>query len=51
MMPSLLSYLAVVLVIVMVAYSGPLATISCELRQAWKGATVTVDLGAQVWLV
>jgi len=34
----------------MVAFAGPLATISCELRQAWKGATVTVDSGAGVWL-
>ena len=30
--------------------SGPLATISYELRQAWKGATVVVDLCAEVWL-
>lgn len=36
--------------IVMVAFAGPLATIHCELRQAWKGATVTVDSGAGVWL-
>ena len=34
----------------MVAFVGPLATISCELRQARKGATVTVDSGAGVWL-
>ena len=30
--------------------SGPLATISYELRQARKGATVVVDLCAEVWL-
>ena len=30
---------------------GPLATINCELRQAWKGATVTVTSCAGVWLV
>ena len=35
----------------MVAFSGPLATISCELRQAWKGATVATDSCAGVWLV
>ncbi len=29
---------------------GPLATIGCELRQARKGATVTADLCAGVWL-
>ncbi len=34
----------------MVAFVGPLATISCEPRQARKGATVTVDSGAGVWL-
>ena len=30
--------------------SGPPATRSYELRQAWKGATVVVDLCAGVWL-
>ncbi len=30
--------------------SGPPATISYELRQARKGATVVVDLCAGVWL-
>jgi len=35
---------------VMVTCSGSLATTSCELRQAWKGATVTVTSGAGVWL-
>ena len=35
----------------MVACMGPPATISCELRQARKGATVAVTSGAGVWLV
>jgi hypothetical protein len=35
----------------MVALIGPLATRNFELRQAWKGATVEVDLCAEVWLV
>ena len=35
----------------MVAPIGPLATIDCELRQAWKGATVAIDSCAGVWLV
>ena len=35
----------------MVALIGPLATIHYELRQARKGATVVVDLCAEVWLV
>ncbi len=30
---------------------GPLATIDCEPRQARKGAAVTVDAGAGVWLL
>ena len=30
--------------------AGPLATVSRELRQAWKGAAVTVMPGAGVWL-
>ena len=30
---------------------GPLATITCESRQARKGATVTGDSCAGVWLV
>ena len=34
----------------MVTCSGSLATISCEPRQARKGATVTVTSGAGVWL-
>ena len=34
----------------MVTCVGPLATIDCEPRQARKGATVTIDLGAGVWL-
>ena len=34
----------------MVTHFGPLAAINCELRQARKGATVTVDSGAEVWL-
>jgi len=34
----------------MVTRSGSLATISCELRQVWKEATVTVISGAEVWL-
>ena len=34
-----------------VACAGPLATRSCEPRQAWKGAAAAVDLGAGVWLV
>ena len=35
----------------LVACIRPLATISCEPRQARKGAAVTVDLGAGVWRV
>ena len=31
--------------------TGPLATISCEPRQAWKGAAAAADSGAGVWLV
>ena len=31
--------------------AGPLATIGCEPRQARKGAAVTADSGAGVWLV
>ena len=30
---------------------GALATIDCEFRQAWKGAAVTVDSGAEVLLI
>ncbi len=30
---------------------GPLATIDCEPRQARKGAAVTIDAGAGVWLL
>jgi hypothetical protein len=29
---------------------GPLAMVSYELRQAWKGATVIVKSCAEVWL-
>jgi hypothetical protein len=36
---------------VMVARSGPLASPSCKLRQAWKGAAVAMGAGAGVWLV
>ena len=35
----------------MVASMGPLATLDCEPRQVRKEATVTVDAGAEVWLV
>jgi len=35
----------------MVAIIGPFATISCEPRQARKGAAATVNLGAGVWLI
>lgn len=35
----------------MVTHAGPLATRSCEPRQAWKGAAAAVDLSAGVWLV
>jgi len=35
----------------MVVRIGPLATLDREPRQARKGATVTVDAGAGVWLV
>ena len=31
--------------------TGPLATTSCEPRQAWKGAAAAADSGAGVWLV
>ena len=34
----------------MATHSGPLATICCEPRQTRKGAAVTVDPGAGVWL-
>lgn len=35
----------------MVTSAGPLAMISCEPRQARKGATVVIDLCAGMWLV
>ena len=35
----------------MVALFGPLAMILCELRQAWKGATVTERSCAGMWLI
>ncbi len=35
----------------MVACAGPLATISCEPRQARKGAAAAVASSAGVWLV
>jgi len=35
----------------MVTQIGPLATISREPGQAWKGAAAAVDSGAGVWLV
>ena len=35
----------------MVILAGPLATISCEPRQARKGAAATAGSGAGVWLV
>jgi hypothetical protein len=35
----------------MVAPNGPLATVGYEPRQARKGATVVVILGAEVWLL
>jgi len=35
----------------MVTRAGPLATIHCEPRQAWKGAAVMMDSGAEVWRV
>ena len=35
----------------MVTRVGPLATINCEPRQAWKGAAAAVDSCAGVWLV
>ena len=35
----------------MVTRIGPLATISREPGQAWKGAAAAVDSGAGVWLV
>ena len=34
----------------MVSLVGPLAMIGCELRQTWKGAAVTADSCAGVWL-
>lgn len=34
----------------MVGRVGPLATISGEPRQAWKGAAATTDSGAGMWL-
>ena len=36
--------------LLMVTCSGSLATISCELRQVRKEATVAVISGAEVWL-
>lgn len=35
----------------MAARTGPLATTSCEPRQARKGAAVVIDSGAEVWLL
>jgi hypothetical protein len=35
----------------MATHSGPLATIGCEPRQAWKGAAAAADSCAEVWLV
>src|SRR4030095_14322514 len=35
----------------MATHSGPLATIRCEPRQAWKGAAAAADSSAGVWLV
>ena len=35
----------------MVTLAGPLATISCEPRQARKGAAAAMASGAGVWLV
>jgi len=35
----------------MVACIGPLATVNCEPRQAWKGAAAAVDPCAGVWWV
>ena len=35
----------------MVTQIGPLATICCEPRQAWKGAAAAAASGAEVWLV
>ena len=35
----------------MVTLAGPLAMVRCEPRQARKGATVTIELCAGVWLV
>ena len=35
----------------MVACVGPLATKNCEPRQARKGAAVTADSCAEVWLI
>jgi len=35
----------------MVTLIGPLATVSRELGQTWKGAAAAVDLCAEVWLV
>lgn len=39
------------IVMSMVAWVGPLATIIREPGQAWKGAATAVDLCAGVWLV
>lgn len=35
----------------MVARTGPLATIRCKPRQAWKGAAVAMASCAEIWLV
>jgi hypothetical protein len=35
----------------MAVRAGPLATICCKPRQAWKGAAVATDSCAGVWLV
>ena len=32
-------------------FMGPLAAIDCEPRQARKGAAVTIDASAEVWLI
>ena len=34
----------------MLFHLGPLATTTCEFRQAWKGATVAMSSCAGMWL-
>ncbi len=43
-------FIELLIEIIMEDSVGPLAMVSYELRQAWKGATVIVKSCAEVWL-